>query len=400
MRFAVIIAILCAGCSVMLGMGIRQSFGLFLRPMSEAMGTGREAFSLAVAISNLVYGLPFVGVIADKIGPRWVIIIGSLLYGLGLWLMTTITTPIGLNISLGLVVGIALSGTTFVVVLGAVAPLIPPEQRSRTFGIITSIGSSGMFIIPPLAQLLLDSYGWQRALTILAFVALSMILLAFGLPSRAAIESQRVESTEVEEPFVQMLRRAGQHSGYLILIAGFFVCGFHVAFIAVHLPAFLKDYGLPSMVAAGALSMIGAFNMIGSFLFGWLGDQYRKKYLLSFIYFGRAVVIVIFLLLPITRLSALIFGGAMGFLWLATVPLTSGAVAQIFGTRYLSTLFGVVFFSHQVGAFLGVWLGGRLYDSTGSYDLIWYASIALGIFAALVHLPMTDQPAAKLQPAS
>jgi len=331
MRFAVIIAILCAGCSVMLGMGIRQSFGLFLRPMSEAMGTGREAFSLAVAISNLVYGLPFVGVIADKIGPRWVIIIGSLLYGLGLWLMTTITTPIGLNISLGLVVGIALSGTTFVVVLGAVAPLIPPEQRSRTFGIITSIGSSGMFIIPPLAQLLLDSYGWQRALTILAFVALSMILLAFGLPSRAAIESQRVESTEVEEPFVQMLRRAGQHSGYLILIAGFFVCGFHVAFIAVHLPAFLKDYGLPSMVAAGALSMIGAFNMIGSFLFGWLGDQYRKKYLLSFIYFGRAVVIVIFLLLPITRLSALIFGGAMGFLWLATVPLTSGAVAHLPG---------------------------------------------------------------------
>jgi len=213
------------------------------------------------------------------------------------------------------------------------------------------------------------------------------------------MESQRVESTEAEEPFVQMLRKAGQHSGYLILIAGFFVCGFHVAFISTHLPAFLKDYGLPDMVAAGALSMVGAFNMVGSFLFGWLGDQYRKKYLLSFIYFSRAVVIIIFLLFPITQFSALLFGGTMGFLWLATVPLTSGAVAQIFGTRYLSTLFGVVFFSHQVGAFLGVWLGGRIYDSSGSYDPIWYASIALGVLAALIHLPMTDRPVAKLQPA-
>jgi MFS family permease len=392
----VILAILSAALAVMFSTGIRASFGLFLQPLSGTLGSGREVFSLAIAISNLIYGLPLVGILADRIGSRWVLVTGGLLYMGGLLLMSRITSAAGLNLTLGLMIGMALSATTYVVVLGAVGQLVPPERRSSTFGIITAAGSSGMFVVPPLAQLLLDNYGWQTALVALAGVVSIILLLAFGLPNKPGGHEVGT-AVAPPEPFLQILKKAGSHTGYLLLVTGFFVCGFHVAFIATHLPAYLSDNGLPSFVGAGALSLIGGFNIVGSFFFGWLGDSYRKKYLLSFIYLGRAIVIGLFLLLPLTQVSALVFAGVMGFLWLATVPLTSGTVAQIFGVRYLSTLYGIVFLSHQVGAFLGVWLGGRIFDATGNYDPIWYAAIALGVVAAIVHTPISDAPLVTVQ---
>lgn len=390
-RQTVVIAIMAAALAVMFSAGIRASFGLFLQPVTETLGTGRESFSLAFAISNIVYGLPLVGILADRFGSRWVMVAGGVLYAAGLLWMAQIGSVIDLNLSLGLMVGMGLSATTYVVVLGAVGQIVPPERRSSTFGIITAVGSSGMFVFPPLTQLLINNVGWQNALVVLGGVVLAVVLFAFGLPQRQQNEVG-LQTDIQEEPFIEILKKARGHVGYMLLIVGFFVCGFHVAFIAAHLPAFLTDNGLDPLVGAGALSLVGVFNMVGSFSFGWLGDRFRKKYLLSGIYLGRAIVIALFLLLPITRMSALVFGGAMGFLWLATVPLTSGTVSQIFGVRYLATLYGFVFLSHQVGAFLGVWLGGRLYDTTGTYDLVWAISIGLGLLAAVVHLPISDRP--------
>jgi predicted MFS family arabinose efflux permease len=387
-----IIAILSASLAVMLSSGIRQSFGLFLAPISEAFASGREVYSLAIAISNLLYGLPLVGILSDRIGSRWVLAAGGLLYGVGLIALARITQASGLYLTMGVAVGLALSATTYVVVLGAVGQLVPPERRSSTFGIITAAGSSGMFVLPPLTQFLLDGFGWQTALIVLGGSTAVIILLAFGLPNKPP-----QTTAQVEEPFLETLKKARGHVGYLLLITGFFVCGFHVAFIATHLPAYLSDNGLSSFAGAAALSLIGGFNIVGSFFFGWLGDTFRKKYLLSLIYMGRVIVIALFLLLPLTQTSALVFAGAIGFLWLATVPLTSGTVAQIFGVRYLSTLFGIVFLSHQVGAFLGVWLGGRYYDTTGSYDLVWVMAIGLGVLAALVHMPISEAPLVRPQ---
>jgi predicted MFS family arabinose efflux permease len=317
---------------------------------------------------------------------------GGLLYGGGLMALARVTQADGLYLTLGLAVGLALSATTDVEVFGAVGQLVSPERRRSTFGIITAAGSSGMFVVPPLAQFLLDRFGWQTAMIVLGASTAVIILLAFGLPHKSV-----PTAAQIEEPFREIFKKARGHMGYLLLIIGFFVCGFHVAFIATHLPAYLSDNGLSSFVGAGTLSLIGGFNIIGSFFFGWLGDTFRKKYLLSIIYMGRVIVIGLFMLLPVTQTSALVFAGAIGFLWLATVPLTSGTVAQIFGVRYLSTLFGIVFLSHQVGAFLGVWLGGRLYDTTGSYDLVWYMAIGLGVLASLVHTPISDVPVVQPQ---
>ena len=271
------------------------------------------------------------------------------------------------------------------------AQLIGEGQRSRVFGLITAMGSAGMFVVPPLAQILLSNFGWQRALYALAAVPAVVALMAFGLPRRPGTQLQGEQEPHVDEPFRSVLERAARHRGYLLLTTGFFVCGFHVAFIGAHLPAYLGDKGLPEFVAAGALALIGAFNILGSMTFGWLGDRFSRKNMLSLIYFGRAVVILFFLLAPVSQTSALVFGGAMGFLWLATVPLTSGTVASFFGARYLSTLYGIVFFSHQIGAFIGVWLGGRFYDTAGTYTPVWIAGIALGVFAALVHLPIPER---------
>lgn len=388
--------IVCCTLTVFISMGMRQSFGLFLQPVSSALGTGREEFSLAIALQNLVFGLPLIGILADRFGSRLMAAAGGVLFALSLFLLAHTTTSSGLYLSLGFMVGIALSGTSYVVVLGAAARVVPPARRSTVFGVITAAGSLGMFAMVPLVQWQLHEFGWQNAFIISAFLVVIISALAMGLPGmRAVAQGGAGQDKQPHEPLPQVLSRARSHSGYLLLNAGFFVCGFHVAFIATHLPAYLADEGITGMAGAAALSMIGLFNIFGSYLFGMLGDRYRKKYLLSLLYFLRAIVISVFLVIPLSKISALVFGGMIGFLWLATVPLTSGMIAQVFGSRYLSTLYGIVFFSHQIGSFLGVWLGGRLYDATGSYTTVWLAAIILGLLAAAVHLPISDRP---LQP--
>jgi len=389
-----IIVIACGAMMVFISMGTRQSFGLFLQPITFDLSVGRETFSLAMAWQNLLFGLPLIGILADRIGSRKIAIGGGLLYAASFLLLSATGSPAGLYINLGVLAGTAIGCTGYVVVLGAAAKAVPPEKRSSTFGIITAAGSFGMFAVVPGIQWLITSAGWQTAFAVLAVFVGMTAILAIGFPDTAAVLSGNPATTAVEErqPLPLVLSRARRHSGYLLLTAGFFVCGFHVAFIATHLPAFLADNSVSKMAGATALAMIGLFNIFGSYLFGYLGDRLRKKYLLSFLYLSRAIVITVFLVIPISNFSAIAFGCAIGFLWLATVPLTSGIVAQIFGARYLSTLYGIVFFSHQIGSFLGVWLGGRVYDMVNSYDTVWVLAILLGVAAAILHLPITDQP--------
>lgn len=390
------IVIFCSALIVFVSMGIRQSFGLFLSPISRDLGIGREVFSLAIAWQNLIFGLPILGIVADRFGPRWVVAGGALLYAVCFFLLSSVSSPPGLYTVLGVLMGIALSSISYVVVLGAVAQVVAPEKRASFFGLITAAGSFGTFAIVPGVQWLLSDLGWQSSFAFIALVAGASAFLAIGIPQRGReVSPNTVESGDGS--LLQALLQARGHSGYWLLNAGFFVCGFHVAFIATHLPAFLTDYGLSKMVGATALSLIGLFNIFGSYLSGQLGDRYRKKYLLSLLYLGRGLVISGFLFIPVTNTSALVFGSLIGFLWLATVPLTSGTVAQIFGSRYLSTLYGIVFFSHQIGSFLGVWLAGRVYDATGSYDLIWIAAIFLAVTSSLVHLPIADKPLQRLE---
>lgn len=379
--------ILASAVTVAVAMGARQSFGLFLQPISDALSTGRETFSLAMAIQNILFGIPLAGILADKIGPRWVIAAGALLYAAGFAVLSVASTTWSLYVGLGGMVGLALSATSYVVILGAVAQVVPQERRGATFGIVTAAGSLGTFAIIPGIQWLISSFGWHDTLIYIALAVGAIALIATGFPSRPRI----APCPSPDEALGKVFGHARRHSGYLLLNAGFFVCGFHVAFIATHLPSYLADHGLPKMVAATALALIGLFNMLGSYLFGRLGDRYRKKYLLSFLYFTRAVVISGFLVVPVTEATALVFACAIGFLWLATVPLTSGTVAQIFGTRHLSSLYGIVFFSHQIGSFLGVWLGGRIYDAAGTYTPVWIGAIVLGLAASIVHLPIRDQ---------
>ena len=384
------LVILVSAVIVAISMGVRQSFGLFLQPVTEALSTGRESFSLAMALQNLLFGLPLAGMLADHVGPRRVVAAGAFLYAAGFVLLAMATVPWLTFLSLGALIGFALSATSYVVLLGAVGRVVPAEKRATSFGIVTAAGSFGTFAVVPLIQWLIDTVSWQATLLYAAGVVGVIGFFAIGFPP-APREGEGGQTSDIEEGFSRTLSQAARHSGYLLLNAGFFVCGFHVAFIATHLPAYLGDHGLPEMAAAAALALIGLFNMGGSYLFGRLGDRYRKKYLLSFLYFARALVISGFLVVPVTTAAALVFACAIGFLWLATVPLTSGTVAQIFGPARLSSLYGIVFFSHQVGAFLGVWLGGRIYDATGSYDAVWVGAIALGVAAAVVHLPIRDR---------
>ena len=387
------IIVLLSALTVIASMGIRQSFGLFLQPISDDLGFGREVFSLALALQNLLFGLPLLGMVADRFGSRWVIFGGALVYAGGCLLVPLTEGPTDLHLTLGLMIGLGLSSTTYVVVLGAVAQVVAPERRSTAFGIVTAAGSFGTFALVPGIQWLIANQGWQAAFPVIAALVGSVAVLAFGFPAKAGRPEEKAEAAD--GTLLEALAKAKGHSGYWLLNAGFFVCGFHVAFIATHLPSFLTDGGLSSWVGATALSLIGLANICGSLLFGRLGDRYRKKYLLSALYFGRSLVIGLFLIVPLTNFTALLFGAFIGFLWLATVPLTSGTVAQIFGSRYLSTLYGVVFFSHQIGSFMGVWLAGRLNDSIGSYDVLWWMAIALGVLATLVHLPIADRPLQK-----
>jgi MFS family permease len=391
------LVILIGTLTVGIAMGARQSFGLLLQPMSESLSTGRETFSLSMALQNILFGLPLAGILADRIGARWVVFGGAALYASGFAVLSLAASVTTLYLGLGVMVGLALSATSYVVVLGAVAQVVPPEKRGAAFGVVTAAGSLITSALVPGIQWLISTVGWEATLLYGAIVVGVIALIALAYPARTINHDNSEDS--VEEDFTEVLNRARKHSGYLLLNAGFFVCGFHVAFIATHLPAYFADHGLPQMVAATALSLIAFFNMAGSYLFGRLGDRYRKKHLLSFLYFTRSLVISGFLIVPVTSTTALIFAAMIGFLWLATVPLTSGTVAQIFGTRHLSSLYGIVFFSHQVGSFLGVWLGGRIYDATGSYNPVWIGAIVLGLAAALVHLPIKDQAFTKLETA-
>jgi predicted MFS family arabinose efflux permease len=390
---AAVRAIACGAFIVLLSFGIRSSFGLFLQPMSLDLGWGREVFALAIAIQNLLWGLsqPFVGAIADKWGTARTILGGGLLYIVGVYLMSTTSSPAELYFSAGVLVGLGLSGTGFGAVLAAVGRSVPAERRSVALGITTAVGSLGQFLLPPIGQAFLSTYGWQSALALLAFGSIAMLFAAGGLRGRVETSGQRQQTIR------EALSEAGHHSGFLYLTAGFFVCGWHVAFIAVHLPAYLADGGIPTKVAAWCLALIGLFNVVGSYVAGVLGGRLSKKYCLSFLYLTRSVVILAFIMAPLSVGSALLFSAAMGLLWLSTVPLTSGLVAQIFGPRYMATLFGIVFLSHQVGSFLGVWLGGYLYDAYGSYDLIWWLSIALGLVAALLHWPIDEREVPRLR---
>ncbi|HZH27589.1 MAG TPA: MFS transporter [Azospirillaceae bacterium] len=391
------IVVACAALIVTLSMGLRQSFGLFLRPITMDLGVGRDVYGMSMAISNLLWGVagPFVGILADRYGAGKAVASGAVLYILGLLYAAVASTPLDLYLSLGVLVGFALSGTTFAIVFGAVSRAVPPEGRSLAFGLVGAGGSFGQFAVVPISQSLLSTFGWSQAFLLMTLAAALMIALAVGVAGKASPSG--TASAADQQTLREALREAGGHSGYWLLVAGFFVCGFHVAFIATHLPAFLKDEGLPDQIGASALALIGLFNIAGSYLFGLWGGTYRKKRLLSGLYLARAAVFAIFLVLPITPVTALVFAAGVGFLWLGTVPLTSGLVAQIFGIRYLSTLYGIVFLSHQVGSFLGAWFAGYAYDALGSYDSVWWISVALGLFAAIVHWPIRDVPVTRPQ---
>lgn len=392
------VVIVCGAIIVTLSMGVRQAFGLFLPQMSMELDISRGTFGMALAIQNLLFGLvqPFVGAIADKHGAGRVIVFGTLLYVVGLVAAAMATSAIGLHLSLGAIVGMALAGTTFVVVLGVVGRVVPPEQRSLSFGIVTAGGSLGQFLVVPIGQMLLSELGYRMALVALAGLVAVCAPLALGLAGKP---QERLTDGVASQSLPEALREAAGHSGYWLLNAGFFVCGFHIAFIATHFPAYLNDGGLGMQIGATALALVGLFNIFGSYFFGVSGDRFPKKWLLSGLYGARAVVIALFLLAPLSSTSALLFAAAMGFLWLGTVPLTSGLVGQIFGIRYLSTLYGIVFLSHQIGSFFGAWAAGYAYDATGSYDMAWGVSIALGIAAMLINLPIRDQPVRRLQAA-
>jgi predicted MFS family arabinose efflux permease len=382
------LVLFCGAMILTIGMGLRQSFGLYLQPISADLGWSMTSLGLAIAVQQIVWGAtqPFFGAVADKYGAGRVVLLGAVFYAAGLALMAVHESPLEFMLGAGVLVGLGVSGTGFAIVFGAIARMTPPEWRSTALGIGSAGGSFGQFAFAPISQGLIDLIGWSQALLVLiAFAALVPLLgLALaGAPGKSAGEGSAASLSEA-------LAEAAQHRSYWLLNAGFFVCGFHVAFISTHLPGFIASCMLPAALGATALALIGLFNIIGSYTAGVLGGRYRKKHLLSGIYFARGAAILLFLLAPKTELAVLVFSAAMGALWLGTVPLTSGLVGQIYGTRYLATLFGIVFFSHQIGAFFGAWLGGVAFDVTGSYDMMWVTSIALAIAAGILHLPLSD----------
>lgn len=381
-------------------MGMRQSFGLFLQPMTQDLAMSATTFSFAMAVQNLVWGIagPLVGAFADRYGSRVVLALGGLAYLAGLVAMAESRTSLELLFS-GVLIGTAIAATGFGVVMGVVARAVPEARRSAALGAVSALGSGGALIMAPLGQLLIERYDWEITLLSFAAVAGLMLPLAF-LVREDAPAGNSARAVKRPQSLAQAVAEARGHSGFLLMTAGFFVCGFQLVFIAIHLPVFLATCHIAPIVGAQALALIGVCNMIGSYGFGLLGGRYRKKHLLAAIYLLRSLAIGVYLLLPISTASTLVFAAAMGFLWLGTAPLTSGLVAQIFGVRYMATLFGFVFLSHQVGSFLGAYLGGVVFDLTGSYDAMWTAAILLGLFAAAVHLPMRDRPVPRLAAAA
>ncbi|WP_373416382.1 MFS transporter [Pseudomonas sp. ABC1] len=378
-----------------LSLGTRHGFGLFLSPMSDEFGWGRGTFAFAIALQNLIWGLvqPITGALADRFGARKAIVTGGLLYALGLVMMGLSDSPLSLSLSAGLLIGIGLSGTSFSVILGVVGRAAPPEKRSMAMGIAAAAGSFGQFAMLPGSLGLIEWLGWSSALIVLG------LLVALIVPLAGMIKDRPLPAHENEQTLGEALREACSHSGFWLLALGFFVCGFQVVFIGVHLPAYLVDQQLPALVGTTVLALVGLFNVFGTYIAGWLGGRRSKPRLLSGLYLARAVVITLFISFPISVWTAYAFGIAMGLLWLSTVPLTNGTVATLFGVRNLSMLGGIVFLFHQLGSFLGGWLGGYLYDYTGSYDLVWQISILLSLLAAALNWPVREQPVTRLQKA-
>jgi predicted MFS family arabinose efflux permease len=385
--------LLCSAVIVTLSMGVRHGFGLWLAPITGARGWNRETFAIALAVQNRVWGLagPVVGMIADRWGATRVLVAGAIAYAAGLVIMAYAPSSFGFVMGAGVLIGAALSATTYSVVYGVIGRGIDPARRSWAMGLTASAGSFGQFLMVPVSSALISGVGWQASLVVLGAMALLIVPLSFGLHEKD-LAARHAAAGPAEGQAGRALRVALRTPSFLLLTSGYFVCGFQVVFIGVHMPSYLKDHGLGPEVATVALALIGLFNVFGTYLAGVLGERLAKRHVLASIYALRSVAIVVFLALPLSPLSVYVFAAVMGFLWLSTVPLTNAIVAQMFGVRHLSMLGAMVFLSHQVGSFLGVWLGGRLYDATGSYDVVWWLSVALGVMAALVHLPIREAP--------
>lgn len=388
------LVIILAGCAIsLITFGPRSATGLFMQPVSAANGWGRDVFALAFAVQNLLWGLgqPFAGAIADRFGTLRVLCGGALLYAAGLVLMVYSTTPLTFNITVGVMIGFGLSGCSFNLVVAALGKLVPEHMRSLAFGAGTAAGSFGQFLFAPLGAALIAGYGWAVALFVFAAAVLLVIPFSLAVATPPA-NTKATQGADAPQSLKHALSEAFAHRSYVLLVLGFFTCGFQLAFITAHLPAYLVDRGLSVQVGGWVIATIGLFNIIGSLAAGWAGTRMPKRYILAFLYFMRAASIAVFISVPLSTTSALLFAVATGLTWLSTVPPTSGLVALMFGTRWLATLFGFAFFSHQVGGFLGVWLGGIAYEMTGSYNLVWMLSIAFGIASAIINLPIVEEP--------
>lgn len=386
------VLLMAAAFLVVITLGIRQSFGLFLLPITEALGTGREVFSLGLAFQNLLWGIssPFAGALADKYGAGRIAAIGTIFYAGGLAVMAGFVTPGGMMIG-HLMIGIGLGSAGVSIALGAVARAVAPEKRSLALGMVTSIGSFGQFAILPITQIFIDGYGWQVSLLLLSGLSASMLASCLLLARDETVRDVRTADI-AKITMNSMLKTALSSTDYLLLTVGFFVCGIQVVFIATHLPTYLQDAGISPDIASWALGLVGLFNIIGSLLAGWLGSFISKKKLLAWLYLMRSLTILGFLALPPSPITALLFGAAMGLLWLGTIPLTSGLIVVFFGPAFLSMLYGIAFFSHQIGSFLGAWLGGWIYDNLESYDLMWWIIIGSGVFAFIINLMIDERP--------
>lgn len=387
------IKIICGGLILAIAVGIRQSFGLFLEPISSSLQIGRETFALSIGLVNLLWGVlaPFTGALADKYGLKRVAIVGALFYAGGILILSNSASPQELLLG-GIIIGSGLSGLGFTVILGAVGKFAPPEKRGTALGLTTMGGSIGMFLGVPVTGSFIQALGWSGALFGLAAISLIMIPLVYGLISNDKVSDQNPQSGDTDEKLTEVLNHALKSKDFLLLVCGFFICGFHVNFIVAHLPAFISDMSLPGNVATTSLALIGFANIFGVALAGRLGDKYKKNDVLVVLYALRALAFIIYIITPVTILSTLIFTFALGILWLGTVPLTSGLVATFFGPKYMSMLYGIVFFSHQLGGFLSSWMGGWVFDLTGDYDIMWWFSVLLGLLAALLHVPIKDRP--------
>lgn len=394
-----VFALSCACLIALLAFGPRSAMGFFQLPILQDTGWDRTTFGMAMALQNLFWGIgqPFFGLIADKFGTWRVLFCGTLLYILGLVVMAFAAAPLWLHIGGGILVGLGVAACSFGVILAAIARLVPAEKRSFAFGMGTAAGSAGMFVYAPISQGLIDALGWSDSLLVLGAIMLLIPLLAIPLRGNAASSANAV--VEMDQTVVEALREALATRGYLLLTTGFFVCGFQVAFITAHFPAYIDDLGLASKWAVVAISLIGFFNILGSLASGYIGQRFSKPILLSLIYIGRSIAFTIFLLLPASPTTIVVFSIVVGILWLSTVAPTNALVAIMFGTRFLGMLGGLVFFSHQIGSFLGVWLGGYLYDISGTYDVVWWIGVALGIVAAIIHWPIREEAVVRVAPA-